>query len=107
METSQVFFWGLPIVFALGLYVYAYSLVCGIPFKEYVKYISFCLFGILFGVIVAFINGYNIKLAVIGLVVTPAMYTIFIINYTLLIALLLSAISDIVYYFIKRLKGNT
>lgn len=106
MEISQALFFGVALIFGVGLYFKAYKFKNENTFIEYIKFLGYCLVGLSMGLMIAIINGYNIKDALIGLVVTPAMYSIFVIIYSLLLSLVLTVISDVIYLIIEKLKSR-
>ena len=110
METQQIFFFGLPVVFGLSLFVYTYEYEPGNKYKDYLLVLGYAFIGIILFIIIDVIFlGYSINEILLGRILfmhsTP-----FIACYTFIISILLSIISDIIYPliqpFISKAKLN-
>ena len=103
MEKQQIFFFGLPIIGGLLMFIYSYEFTADSKYKTYFFILSYTFIGIIvFAIIDIVVLDYSVKDILLGRVLFMH-FTPYIVCYSFIIAILLSIISDIFYPIIQPL----
>ena len=101
METQQIFFFGLPVVFGLAIFIYVYEYKQGNKYTDYLLVLGYAFIGLVIFIIIDIIFfSYSINEILLGKMRFRHMIP-YIGIYSFVISILLSAASDAIFSVIQ------